>query len=65
MQANDNEPLAEGDRVRYRRFPHIQGEVWSIERGMILMKWDDPEEIAEVRDPKLLEKIIRPLRAVE
>lgn len=39
-----------GDRVRRRGFPHIRGKVWSIERGLIIVKWDDEEENAYVRN---------------
>ena len=59
------ENLAVGDRVRYRRFKHTEGTVWSIEpdkitgRGMVtIVKWDDAEENGYIRDPQELEKII-------
>ena len=55
---NDNKPLAVGDRVRRRRFPHIQGYVWDADRpGMLIIKWDDPDENAYVRNPRDLERI--------
>jgi hypothetical protein len=52
---NDNEPLAVGDRVQRRRFPHIQGYVFDLcvlYPGWISIQWDDPEEIAEVPNPR-------------
>ena len=39
-----------GDRVQRRGFPHIRGKVWSIERGVVIVKWDDREENAYVRN---------------
>jgi hypothetical protein len=55
---NDNKPLAVGDRVRRRRFPHVQGYVWDTGwPDMVIIKWDDPEENAYIRNPADLEKI--------
>jgi hypothetical protein len=58
--------LAIGDRVRRRRFPHIQGTVFSLRGlypGWISVRWDDPEEIADVRDPdRDLQRITAPRR---
>lgn len=54
----NDQQLAVGDRVQRRQFPHVRGTVWSIERGMIIVKWDDRDENAYVRDPQRLQKII-------
>src|SRR5262245_30249548 len=53
------ETLKIGDRVRRRQFPHIKGTVWDMPGlypDWVNVKWDDPEEQAQVpgRD---LEKI--------
>jgi hypothetical protein len=55
---NDNDPIAIGDTVRLRDHPLVRGTVWSIERGMIIVAWDDQDENVYVRDPRRLEKII-------
>jgi hypothetical protein len=60
MENEQQKALAVGDRVRRRQFPHTQGNVWSIERGMVIVKWDDREENAYVRDDRDLEKITPP-----
>jgi hypothetical protein len=61
---NDNQPLTEGDRVRRRCFPNVQGYVFSMHGlypGWISVQWDDPEEIADVRNPRRdLEKLPHP-----
>jgi hypothetical protein len=60
----DNEQFAVGDRVRQRRFPwHSLGTVWSVERDMVIVKWDEPDENGHIRDPRVLEKVSRPRRA--
>jgi hypothetical protein len=60
------ENLAVGDRVRRRQFPDVEGEVWSLNGlypGWIMIKWDDPDENAEVADPaRDLEKITLPAK---
>jgi hypothetical protein len=35
---NDNRPLAVGDRVRHRLMPWLEGTVWSIEFGVIVVE---------------------------
>jgi hypothetical protein len=61
--ANDNEPLAVGDRVQHRRLPHLQGYVWSMENivtpGRIIVKWDDGEESSQPH-PRDLQKLTPP-----
>jgi hypothetical protein len=58
--------LAIGDRVRRRDAPHIQGYVWDTWDtgwpGMVIIKWDDPDENAYVRDASVLQKITPPRR---
>ena len=54
---NDNCPVALGDRVRLRGQPWTQGTVWEITPDMIQVMWDDPDEVAQIRDARLLEKI--------
>ena len=49
---NDSKPLSIGDRVQLRRYPHIQGYVWDTGwPDMVIIKWDDPEENAYIRNP--------------
>jgi hypothetical protein len=36
----------------------MRGVVWAIERGEIIVQWDDPDENVYC-DPRRLEKIIR------
>jgi hypothetical protein len=51
-------PLAIGDRVRRRRFPHVEGYVWDTGwNDFVIIKWDDHEENAYVRNAGELEKI--------
>jgi len=61
IRGTGNEPLKIGDRVRLRQFPKVQGVIWSVpsaEENMVIVKWEDPEENAYVRDPsRRLEKI--------
>jgi hypothetical protein len=62
---NDNQPLARGDRVQLREFPHIQGYVWDTgwmaKQNMVIVQWDDPEEDVYVTDPQRhLQKIPHP-----
>jgi hypothetical protein len=52
-----NQNFAIGDRVRQRYSPGLEGEVWSIERGVIIVKWSDLDENAYIRDPSQLEKV--------
>jgi hypothetical protein len=62
------ENLAVGDRVQLRRFPYLQGTMWSIEsakvrRGMVwIIKWDDPDENAYIYEPGELEKVTPPAK---
>ena len=49
---NDSKPLSIGDRVQLRRYLHIQGYVWDTGwPDMVIIKWDDPEENAYIRNP--------------
>jgi hypothetical protein len=60
----NEQQFAVGDRVQLRRFKRTQGTVWSIEpdkitrRGMVtIVKWNDPDENAYIRDTSELEKV--------
>ena len=54
---NDNNPIAVGDVVQRRGQPFMRGVVWSVERGMIIVQWDDPDENCHIRNPPKLEKV--------
>ena len=54
---NDNDPLNVGDCVHLRQYPRVQGRVWDLVRGVIVVKWDDKDENAYIRDPSKLQKI--------
>jgi hypothetical protein len=60
-QANDNQPLAVGDRVRRRDIPYLTGTVWELETRLhpdtIMVDWDDGEECATVA-ARYVERII-------
>ena len=49
--------LKVGVRVQRRQFPQIRGKVWSIERGVIIVKWDDSDENAYIREAADLQRI--------
>ena len=44
--------------MRHRNQPWVHGTVWDTAwREFVIIKWDDREENAYVRDPSVLEKI--------
>jgi hypothetical protein len=52
--------LVVGDRVRLRRFPRVKGKVWDTGwRDYVIVKWNDREENAYVREQDLQRLIPR------
>ena len=55
------EPFRVGDEVR-RRGSAVRGTVWSVTPGMVVVRWDDPDENAYVRNPRQLVRAVERLR---